>query len=419
MRICQFLFFAFLLIHQSTARVQAGSIEERIYSAQTLMYSDPDSAIQLAEEIKTESIEKNHDFGIVKANFILGYIHDAFKADYGKAIIYYLEAIRNGDNGTYQNIDLDKSILNQNSAVIFRKFKSYDLSYEYNMRALEYALSNDYKAQLEDVQYNLARLYVDQKNYKLAIATLESLVSQIDNSSNNYWMFHNRLGNTYHENQEYAKAIAAHKKALTQQTALSNKDIGYSYHNIARSYANLGENEKSNEYFNLAIERKSSSDNFASLFQSYKELGELKHSLNSLEEAFALYTKAEGLVDEVTDISLKSEFYKSVADAYYEARQYEVAKKYENLHSEYLNKYISIQEQIKDSEMNINIELVTKRYFDKVEKQERISYILLVSKLTSGSLLVLLLLVIFYNRYEKVKLRKSIENELIALRMID
>ena len=418
MRIFKFLLFTSFLFNQSIYG-KAQEIEEQVYSIQALMYESPDSAIQLAEKLKIVSKKEGNDFGVVKCNFILGYIHDAFKSNYGKAIIYYLEALRKAENASYANIDLDKSIINLNSAVIFRKFKSYDLSYEYNINALDLAKKNNYQSQVEDVMYNLSRLYVDQKNFNLAISTLRDLVNDIDYSSNQYWKFMNRLGNAYHENQEYSNAITAHLEALNQESDLSDKSIGYSYHNIARSYVELGDYTNAEKYFKMAIGLKISSVNLSSLYSSYKELGEMYHSQNKMKEAFICYNKAEGLMAEVSDITLKYELFKSVADAYYESRKYDVAKKYENLHSEYLNKYITLQNEIKDSEMNTNIELITKRYFDEVEKQESIASILLVSKLTSGSLLVLLLIVIGYNRHEKLRLRKTIKKELIALRIID
>ena len=64
------------------------------------------------------------------------------------------------------------------------------------------------------------------------------------------------------------------------------------------------------------------------------------------------------------------------------------------------------------------MDLITKRYFDEVAKQEQVASILMYSKLISGTLLFLLLFSLWYNWYQKARLRKSIAQELIDLKMI-
>ena len=65
------------------------------------------------------------------------------------------------------------------------------------------------------------------------------------------------------------------------------------------------------------------------------------------------------------------------------------------------------------------VERCTVEKKEKVEKQEKIASILFYSRLTSGGLVALLLFVIGYNRYEKLRIKRSIEKQLIHLEMME
>ncbi|MEQ9302736.1 MAG: hypothetical protein RJQ14_02380 [Marinoscillum sp.] len=111
--------------------------------------------------------------------------------------------------------------------------------------------------------------------------------------------------------------------------------------------------------------------------------------------------------------------YKLLANCYFEKNLYAESKKYEDLYSESLNNFLKTQEDIQETDRRYNMDLITKRYFDEVAKQEKIATILFYSKLISGTLLALLLFTIGFNWYQKVKLRKNLVRDLMALKMID
>lgn len=364
-----------------------------------------------------ESIEEGDDYGIVQTNFILAYVHGNIKAEYGKAIIYYLEAIRYAEKARYPEVGKTLTSLYKNCGVIFRKFKSYDLAEEYYNKALSYAsmLPND--SETHSINFNKAGLLMDQKRYDEAIEILSDLISKSDNTSKNFWKYNNRLGIAYFEAGYYELSIEAHLNSLVFDK-LSNELDAYTTHNIGRSYAALGRSEEAIAHFNDAIEKKKLLEDKSPLFSSYKELGELIYKEGQVKQSLAYFNMAEKYLDKTQDIS-QFELFKVKANALFDLKDFNQSKKYEDLYSSALNEYLITQEQIQETDRRYNMDLITKRYFDEVEKQERIASILFYSKLTSGSLLAVLLLVIGYNRYERVRLRRTITRELAAYRMVD
>ncbi|MEQ6165782.1 tetratricopeptide repeat protein [Ekhidna sp. MALMAid0563] len=392
-------------------------MESKLKSIYEIMRAQPDSAISIANNLKNISEESDDYYGIVKINFTLGYIYDILKRDYGKGIIYYLEAIRYAKKSSYDDVNKDLTILHKNCGVIFRKFKSYSLAEEYYNIAITYAHLIESDKEIQSINFNLAGLMMDEKRYEEAILILNDLIDKSEVNSKNYWKYSNRLGLALFESGHFEMAIEAHDNSLNNSD-ISDELRAYTLNNIGRCLSSLQQFEDAVSYFNQAIEIKKELKDKSVLFSTYCELGELNLKTNKFNESLKYLNLAEAYVDQVDNVK-NFDLFKLKADALFKIKEYHKAKKYEDLYSENLNKYLDLQEQIQESDRRYNMDLITKRYFDEVAKQERIASILFYSKLISGSLLALLLFSVGYNWYQKVRMRRSIVRELVDLKIID
>ena len=395
----------------------ANSITERANSISSLIYQYPDSAYSLAQGLMNDALYRNDKYGIVQSNFILAFIHDEIREEYGKAIIYYLEAIRHADQSTYEHAKKDLISLHKNCGAIFRKFKVYSLAEEYYNKALAYALEIQNNEKKLSINFNIANLFMDQKRYKEAVKILDDLIVHTHIDSKNYWKYSNRLGIVLYESGDFEAAIDAHNNSLAY-SSLSNELRGYTIHNIGKCFASLDDFENAYSYFYQALQIKHQLDDKSALFSTYSELGDLVFRNGDVKMALYYFDEAEKYIDQITDIN-RYELLKSKADVLFALKKFNEAKKYGDLYAERLNDYLKIQEKIQQADKSINMNLITKRYFDNVDRQERISSILFYSKLISGTLLGLLLFTIGFNRYRKAQLRKSIVKSLIDFKFID
>ncbi len=396
---------------------EKGGVELELDGIYSFMKSNPDSAISLALDLKERSEKSSDYYGIVKTNFTIGYLLDVKKSDYGKAIIYYLEAIRYAKEHEYEDRYKDLAVLHKNCGVIFRKFKSYLTAEEYYAEAMNYAEGIKNTKEIRSINFNTAGLLMDQKQYEQAIEILNNLIINAKVDTKNYWKYNNRLGIALFESEKYDLAIDAHNNSL-KYSSLSDKLYAYTIHNIGRCYSALNDFKNAYSYFEKALDLKKKLEDNTVLFSTYAELGDLNYKKGDIERSLYFYNNAEKHIDELTDLN-HYELYKSKADALFKLKRFNDAKEYEDMYADRLNGYLEQQAEIQSTDKRYNIDLITKRYFAEVKKQEQIANILLVSKIVSGSLLALLLLTIGYNWYQKVQLRKSIVQDLINLKVVD
>ena len=411
------IFFYLALLTVSYLAISNEKTEEELKSIYSLMKIEPDSAINVALDLKSRSEETDDYFGIVKTNFTIGYILDNKMGDYGKAIIYYLEAIRYAKDYKYDKQYKDLASLHKNCGVIFRKFKSYSLAEEYYKEAAIYAEAANDDKQIKSISFNTAGLLMDQNRFSEAITILNQLVNNSSTNSKDYWKYSNRLGIALFEHEDYKSAIEAHNSSL-KYAKISDKLYAYTIHNIGSCYSMLNDFENAYTYYQQALEIKEQLTDKSVLFSTYNELGILEKKRGDIENSLTYFNKAEAYIDKVAKLN-NYELYKSKADVLFHLQRFEEAKKYQDMYSKHLNDYLEKQTDIQETDKRYNMDLITKRYEDQVKKEEQIANILFISKAVSGSLLTLLLLTVGYNRYQQVRLRKSITQELINLKVID
>lgn len=395
------------------------SYQSDLDSISSLLDSENFSAAKsFAIEAKIRNDERAGSVWLTKSNLQLGILY-AREDDDAKAIIHFLEGIRYSKDANPDIVKEEVAILYYWCGAIFTKFRSYELAEEYHQKGLEYAGLHNLSVIETNHKYALAGVFRKSERYEKAIKLLSESISDLEPNEHLYFSLHNRLGLTYHDYEQYKNAIEIYKKLINEIPEDNWRAKGSYHHNLARSFRESKNYENALSNYLKAVDFKQLAGSGKTLFSSYYGLAETYYALKDYRNSENYFSKAENLVESQPLHPDYFDIYKACANLNYTLKDYEKSKRYEDLFSAKMDEYLKIQAEIQETDQRYNMELITKRYFAEVDKQERIATLLMYSKLTSGGLLALLLIVIAYHRYQKIRLRKSIERELIALKIVD
>ena len=394
--------------------VQAIDLNEDLKYAYKLLDSDLDSAEIYTKELLISSIDGDDLFVQVQANYILGYISKE-KKEYGVSVVYYLEAIRKAEGGNYEGVLKDRVSLRKNIANTFRIFGANELATKYNLEAIQISKEID-KKQMIDITFNQGLVYKNSNKYDLAINTFNKLIPLVDHEYK--FRILNEIGLVYLDIEEYSKA-KVYFDQLVKITPVDHSLHAKALHNLGEIDFENGNIKSSIEYLKeaLSIMLENQGSNY-DLFYTYWNLGTYLFYNDQFKEAEKYLISAINLIDYSNEEPRALEAFKITSDFYYQLGDNKKGKDYLNRYFTMSQMYIERQHEIQQRDKEFNFELITKRYFDDVEKQDRIASVMMYSKVSTGSLLLILILVISYYQLQRARLRKNIERELNELNVL-
>ncbi len=402
----------------STISAYSFSINEKelngIYS---LTKTNIDSAYTLSYNYLDKCNQDNDYYGIVKLNYLLGFLHKKDN-NIGKSVLHYLEAIRYAKYADYEGLLDDEVSLRKNLANTYRIYKANELAIKYYTEAINITDQIGDQKNSISLKFNLALTYAQTDEINSAIKLFNSLIEISEKERkkriiNELGLIHWELGDLEKAKEYFSQLIeVADGYQLYKAKAL---------HNLGEIEYELGNNEEAIELIKSSIQLKNeiSDVDQRSLFISYKALGDFLFQKGAFAEAQKAYASAEPLVESVQNEAFSYELFRSLSQLNYELGNPFKARNYSTIYSNKVDGYLEMQQKIQETDKQYNIDLITKRYMDEVARQERIASILFYSKLISGSLLALLLFSVGYNWYQKVRMRRSIVKELVDLKFID
>lgn len=408
-----FLSSIFLILFCSAL---AHDLDRDLNRAYALLDSDLDSASIVAKDILEYSRESADLFGEVQACFILAYTSNEM-ADYGAAVVYYLEAIRKAEIAEYETVLQDKISLRKNIANIFRRFQANGLAIKYNLEGIEIAKEANDVNQIKSIGLNLGLVYENDQQYSLGLQTFEDLLEIAD--FNLRLDLLNQIGIIYLKLENYDKAQSVFKE-LEKIAPVGHTLSAKAKHNLGEILYQNGDVDHSVELLRQSVaifESNGDKDLFGS-FNSFHTLGTYLVQLNEFEAGEKYLLRAIELFDFASHKPKSFEVYKTISNFYFQQGDRDKGSFYQDRYFHVSQEYIERQQEIQKKDKEYNFELITKRYFDDVKKQDRMASILMYSRISSGGLVFLLLMVIAYYQMEKRRLRKSIELELKALKMV-
>lgn len=391
---------------------------DQFNTIKSYFHHDWDSAKILSHNMLEKAEKEGNMFGKVKGNLFLGYILKAQK-DYGKSVLYFLEGIRHAEKASYEGIEEDKIWLRRNIANTFRKFEVNELATKYNLEAIDIALNSLNKEQVINLKLNQALVYQNDEQYDKAIQLLNEILPLIDDSPYRQSEIINQIGLAYLEASNLTQAEIYFKKAfkIPSEKRLFNS---LALHNLGEIYFKRGNIELAIDNLSLAInlmEQMNKTTNY-NLFISYSNMGLYLSHQEKYEEALQFLTKAEKISSYMENNPEIFKLYKRFSNIYFSEGNIELGKQYTDLYYNKVESFLKTQEEIQRKDKEYNFELITKRYFDQIEKEERETFILFYFKLISGTLFFLLLATNGYTRYKKIRLRRTLERELKALKVV-
>lgn len=409
------LLLIFGFIHQSVAN----DIREEYKAINPYFNSNLDSAYMLAFDLLKRSEANDNTLGIIKGNLYLGYIQ-YLRGEFGKSVLYCLEGIRKSDDANYEGIHNDKMWLRRNIAITYREFGAHDLATQYNLEAIDIALDYNDTNQIIYLRLNQALTYQGDEQFDLAIQFLNDILPLIDANKALESEIINQIGLVYMEKGAIDQAIH-YFESLLEYPSEANLFKAKALHNLGESYYRKGETTKAIQYALEGISLIESINNVEKYgqFLSYMNIGQFYLESGNLIQASGFLSKAELIFEHASWDAKSFKLFKLISDLHYQNNDNVLGKRYSELYFEKIQNHLETQEELLKNDKEYNLDLITKRYFAEVDKQEQIASIMFWSKISSGSLLTILLLVIAFNRYEKLKLRRTIERELLNLRIIE
>lgn len=406
-------FLVFNIFFAQSSPIQKEDVD-RVYALHKI---DSDSAYKLSYHLIQECKTSEDYYGLVKLNYLLGFLHKKDK-DIGKSVLHYLEAIRFSEEAEYEDLSTDAIVLRYNLGNLYRTYKANELAITYYQEAIEVADWVDDQEMLVKLKFNLALTYEQANQSEQAIALFNELLTLSTKEREKRIL--NQLGLIYWEQGDLENAKLQFKKLLVVDEQFKIY-TAKALHNLGEIEFEIGNKKRAIELINESIQIKQEINEVdeRSLFISHKVLGDYLFDQKDFKEALNVYAKAETLIDAVKHESMSFELYRSLSQLNYEMNNAEEARIYSNLHASTVDSYLLAQQSLQETDRQFNMDLITKRYLEEVAKQEQIASILLYSKVISGSLLALLLFTIGLNWYQKVQLRRSIVRDLINLKVVD
>ncbi|MCB9269647.1 MAG: tetratricopeptide repeat protein [Lewinellaceae bacterium] len=350
-------------------QTQSDSIRVKAYSDYIwdgYLYSQPDSAFILAEELVSFGLD-HHYARAQFAGYTLQGVSWVNRSDYQKTLDYYLRALnvakRMGNSTAL-------AIAHNNVGSIYHNEGDYTQALDHYIKSLEY---NDPR-QIGPTLNNIGTIYMNQNNYSKALeycirsldlnrqkgdqgavaATLtkmgaiyrelEDYSNSLDNYSQSLEIFqqldhktgiadtYNSLGLLYQRQGEYPKALDFHEKGLTYYEQLGDKNgMALSANNIGEIYLKQKDYNKALAYcqrgYDLSVSFHSLVRKRAScscLYDTHKALGNGDKALLYLEQLNAV---EDSLNSQETAKKLQQMEFQAEARTIQEAHEAEVRQK--------------------------------------------------------------------------------------------
>ncbi len=407
------LLFFLLTMSCSTSSVQSDSngkdeVSGDLKIIEGYSKTNPDKAIHVSKVLLEKSEEERNLFGVIKANFWIAHLLKR-KKEYGESVVYYLEGIRQAETGHYDSIFIDKIWMRRNLANTFRTHEANELATRYNLEAIEIAKKHGVFEQVVELTFNQALVYERDEQYNKAITFYRDVRRLSDSISYNNVSYKyrvlNQIGLVYLENSEYDSAIVYFDQLLDIKDPAHMLFKAQALHNIGEIHYENGDVFKTISLLWQAVSILEKIGNVEyNLFLSYRNLGRYLYETSQIEEAIAILGKAESIISYADWDPSSFEIYQSFSNLHYSIGNEELGNAYLKIYNDEVEAYHGVKKE--------NLELITNRYFEKLEKEEkeeRIASIMFYVKLIGGSLLCVFGLILGYNRVRSVRLQRSRE----------
>ncbi len=402
--------------------------KELYKQARNYLYSNPDSAKILANQLYAKSIKKEDAYGLVRSQYLLGWMAQFQEGNYGKALIHYLEGVRFGEFGEYASRDKDIHGIYLNLGNIYEAFGDNENASLYINKSVELASHlNDKKLLMASLR-KLYGHYFETTDFQNALTGIEQYQIINGEVGDKEMELHsyNEKGLVYKELREYQKALEQFENVIeaTDRYGIDGHRTikAMALTNKAEVLLHMGSYEKSREFCLMSLDEKDKIEDYQKLnprsyFLSLKGLADVDMVFNSFDSAEKSIKTAYSFMNEIGDINeeIYFSFINSIADYYESQMHYRRANEYRKVHASTLEEYWDQQRQIELLDKKYNLELITQRYYGLRKQQERNEQIELYSMIGIVGLLVLFSAILANGYYQRYRVKRELEE---SIRMI-
>ncbi|MEM9328396.1 MAG: tetratricopeptide repeat protein [Bacteroidota bacterium] len=411
------ILFTSLLLGSGGLVTAGSSLNEREAEAYEIIDVDPERGNALYKELLKEAVAVQDYALATKCNLLMGWSQEVHFDNLGRAVIYYLESVRFAENGRYDiaSSDLIKGL--QLTGSIFQRFNDFENALDYYERAMEIALEHDLLKEYCQLLVSSAQLQSDAGNYRKALELLNSCFDYFQIlGEKTIATIYNERGLIYTELGELDKSLESFR--LLQEYVKNHESLKLEYtalslHNIGDAYKEQGRFVEGAESYKAALTYKKNHESTSnSTFLTLTDLGECLIESGYLDEASQYLAEAEDLMDESVEKSRVFRLYKLISRIHLIEGEMEAYATYQELYGTTIQNYLQEKQQIEATDKKYNLELITKRYFEMIEIQERNQEIRRYAQISVVSLLLAILTILGYVRYSRYRLRRDLEESL-------
>lgn len=303
----------------------------------------------------------------------IGIVHHNL-GEYSDALFYQLEALKIREKlNNKKAIALSDNYLGN----IYRSLRFYDKALECYQKALLLYEQVDEKLGVAIASNNVGQIYASRGENKTALQYFQRSLEVYNNLGNRYnrVITHNFIGKVYQDLTDYTLARTYYTNALIESIEIGNKQ------STSTSYNHLGEldlieNRNAAAIINLEKARQIAEESSLKdeLSAAYLNLSKAFAATGNYKEAYSYHSKYSSLQNQLGSVDLKQL-------------------------SEMTNRAL-----VDSKNKEIQIELIRKKKLEaEVKKQKAIKY-----SFIAGSLLLLVFLVVLFNRFRLINRQKQI-----------
>ena len=119
------------------------AVKDVYNQARELIYSNPDSAKVLANKLYGIAVKSDNTYGLVRSQYLLGWISQHIDGNYGKGLIHHLEALRFSERGEYEQKQNDVLGVKQNLGYTYQIFGDQQTALRYFTECVDIARELD------------------------------------------------------------------------------------------------------------------------------------------------------------------------------------------------------------------------------------------------------------------------------------
>jgi serine phosphatase RsbU (regulator of sigma subunit) len=386
--------------------------------------SDPGKALEYIKEGLTLSEKLGFKRGVFKFHNIRGNILSV-TGNNDSALASYHTAL---NIATDINEKAALSMINNNIGLVHFNRGDYNKALDFYTKGLKLAEKNSDNHYVLQSLNNIAGVYYSQKNTAKTIEYTKKILEQSSKAGEQ--IMHARalsnIASTYEQMKDYKTAIDFNLQAIKEFEAINEKGIAYIYGNTSNLYHLVNDPVKAESYANKALKMSLEESDKMVESMSYKTLAQIHNKKGNYPKAEEYAKKANALSKEIESKEFMKEDYLLLSEIYENKKDYKTALEYHKLFSgiqdslyneESLKQVTQMQQLFETEKKEKEISLLTKeKQLQEAELEKKVEQLnknkIVTYSIAGGTILVLLLLVVVYSRYQlKQKANKQLEEQ--------